>query len=132
MAKCSCSLHKKESWSAFQPKRKPESQSGFFGERDRRNSGATKVAVNGSHNAAIYRCSDFERSASSAGADGCDYKRSAVSSVLSGGEAGTLLPKICVLETIFSSCFMILAMSAGFLNPSGSSVSSATTVNRKS
>ena len=132
MAKCSCAFQKKESWSAFQPKKETREPKRIFLSKGSPQQRRDLSGVNGSRNAAICRCSDLERPPSSAVTDGCDYKRSAVSSLLSDGEAGMVLPKICVLEIIFSSCFMILAMSAGFLNPSGSGVSSAATVNRKS
>jgi hypothetical protein len=73
----------------------------------------------------------FGRLASSAVSGGCDYKRSAVSSPISAG-GGTLLLKICALEIIFSSCFVILAVSAGFLKPSGSAVSSTARLSKNS
>jgi hypothetical protein len=75
------------------------------------------------------RCSALAQCSSCARGLGCDYKRSAVSSLASLGGV-TLLLKICVVATIFSSCFMILGMSAGFLKPSGSGASSAATVSR--
>src|SRR5712664_18566 len=47
-----------------------------------------------------------------------------------GGVA--LFVKNCALATIFSRCFIILYMSAGFLKPSGSGASSAATVSKNS
>src|SRR5260370_5187574 len=62
-------------------------------------------------------------------APGCNHKRSATSSVFSVGGVA-LFVKSCALETIFSSCFMILAVSAGFLNPTGSGPSSSATARK--
>src|SRR5260370_41937419 len=64
-------------------------------------------------------------------APGCNHKRSAASSVFSVGGVGVFVES-CELERIFSSCFMILAASARFLNPSGSGASSAPQVRKNS
>src|SRR5712672_3390284 len=59
---------------------------------------------------------------------GCNHKRS-VSSLISTG-AGSLFVKNRELPTMFSSCFMILFMSAFFVKPSGSGDSSAASTSR--